>query len=170
MGVSFLQQLSSPSKNIFEISLAKAHIFLSSLLLVKGLSQLKHIILLQINTPCLCLEGYKPIHICRRCNDLVFLVHCRSTGVEITDYQSSSSSIFIKMRKKDGNGNKYIFPCCKLFPTKLILSAGIVHTRATRFFGGFTSHLFLESLGYVCVALKRIWPRVAVFCFGFCVL
>ena len=107
----FLQQLSSPSKNIFEISLAKAHIFLPSLLLVKGLSQLKHIILLQINRLCLYLEGCKTLQICKRWNDLVFLVHCRSTGVEITDYQSSSSSIFTKMRKKDGNGNKYIFPC-----------------------------------------------------------
>ena len=38
-----------------------------------------------------------------------------------------------------------------------------VSTRATRFFGGFTSHLFLESLGYVCVALKRIWLRVVIF-------
>ena len=45
-----------------------------------------------------------------------------------------------------------------------------VGTRATRFFGGFTNHLFLESLRYVCVALKRIWPRVAVFRVGFSVL
>ena len=45
-----------------------------------------------------------------------------------------------------------------------------VYNRATRFFGGFTSHLFLESLGYVCVALKRIWPRVVIFRPGFSVL
>ena len=69
----FLQQLSSPSKNIFEISLAKAHIFLPSLLLVKGLSQLK-----QINRLCFYLEGCKTLQICKRWNDLVFLVHCRS--------------------------------------------------------------------------------------------
>ena len=43
------------------------------------------------------------------------------------------------------------------------LTAVRVINRATRFFGGFTSHLFLESLGYVCVALKRIWLRVVIF-------
>ena len=45
-----------------------------------------------------------------------------------------------------------------------------VNTRATQFFGGSTSHLFLESLGYVCVALKRIWLRVVVFRVGLSVL
>ena len=45
-----------------------------------------------------------------------------------------------------------------------------VHTRATRFFGEFTSHLFLESLGYGCVALKRIWLRVVIFRSGLRVL
>ena len=46
----------------------------------------------------------------------------------------------------------------------------VYNNRVTRFLGGFTSHLFLESLGYVCVALKRIWPRVVIFRPGFSVL
>ena len=43
-------------------------------------------------------------------------------------------------------------------------------TRAARFFGRITSHLFLESLGYVLTGLKRIWPRVVVFWCGQSVL
>ena len=39
-------------------------------------------------------------------------------------------------------------------------------TRAARFFDQFTRHLFLDSLEYVLVAMKRIWTRVAVFCCG----
>ena len=45
-----------------------------------------------------------------------------------------------------------------------------VTNRATQFFGGFTSHLFLEFLRHVCMALKRIWLRVVIFRSGFSVL
>ena len=45
-----------------------------------------------------------------------------------------------------------------------------VSTRAARFLGGFTSHHFLGSLGYVWVTLRRIWPRVVVFRIGESVL
>ena len=47
---------------------------------------------------------------------------------------------------------------------------GKVFTRAARFLGGFTSHQFLGSLGYVWVTLRRIWPRVVVFRVGESVL
>ena len=45
-----------------------------------------------------------------------------------------------------------------------------VTNRATQFFGGFTSHLFLESLGYVCLAQKRIWRRQVIFPLGLSIL
>ena len=53
-----------------------------------------------------------------------------------------------------------------LFPLRIVE----VYTRAARFFDRFTRHLFLASLGYVWVALKRIWLGVVVFCCGESVL
>ena len=38
-----------------------------------------------------------------------------------------------------------------------------VGTRAAQFLADSPSHLFLGSLAYACVALKRIWYRVVVF-------
>ena len=58
----------------------------------------------------------------------------------------------------------------KLYRSFFKKSAQSVCTRAARFLGGFTSHHFLGSLGYVWVTLRRIWPRVVVFRIGESVL